>query len=145
MRHTIKTVGDLMQVLWDYPNDYPVVIGKRFLDGDKIHVEHRELNGKQIINLWCSGHTSGPIGENPLTDEEYEKRSKEFLSTIHQEGYTYTSSYGDHRIVFRCNCGSCTSPLHYVYDKRIIERMVAEGLIPWHSVDIDKVRRTKTW
>lgn len=141
MRHQIKTVGDLMNVLWDYPTDYPIVIGGSYLEEYPINVEHRELNNLQIINLWGGGQAYGPIGEKPLTDKEYEKISKEFLEKINNPSYTYTSSYGDHSLVIKGLCGRCDATVYYTYDKRIIERMVAEGLISKHSVDIEKVRR----
>jgi hypothetical protein len=138
MRHTIKTVGDLIDVLWDYPTDYPIRIGELDLEGEELYVEHRELDGKPILNLWGGGQAYSPIGETPLTDEVYYAQSQDFLIRFSDKHYRYNSDYGTHSLEYKYYRDN---PFLYTYDPRIIERMVAEGLIPKHSVDIDRVRR----
>ena len=53
--------------------------------------------------------------------------------------YSYTSCHGDHRMYRRFGSNDTCYGQHF--DRRVVERMVAEGLIPADRVDIDRVRR----
>lgn len=131
-----KTVGDYIRKLQDFPEDWPVQVSTRA--GGGITIEHREIKGKPVVAIF--GSNGGRFGENPLTDQEYEKQSKRFVGLL-QQGYEYTSSHGDHRLYMR---GDMTSYGTH-FDRRIVERMVAEGLIHVDSVDIEAVRKLDEW
>ncbi len=83
------------------------------------------------------GSNGGRFGENPLTDEEYKTQSGRFLAAL-QYGDLYTSIHGDHR-TYSPRLGSQATCYGTHYDRRIIERMVREGLIRAASVDLERV------
>ncbi len=130
----MKTVGDYIRKLQEFPEDWPVHVSTQA--GGGISVEHREIKGRPVVAVF--GSNGGRFGENPLTEEEYEKQSKQFLG-LRQMGYEYTSIHGDHRLYRRGGMSDTCYGAHF--DRRIVERMVSEGLIPAHYVDIDRVRR----
>lgn len=96
--------------------------------------KERELL-KEIDNFLVAG-----IGESPLTEEEYKSKSIDFLRNFNNPNYAYTSIHGDHRL-YRCTGSINDTGYGQHYDRRIVERMVDEGLIPFNSVDIDRVRK----
>jgi hypothetical protein len=130
-----STVGDFIEALSAFPKDWPVKVATPA--GGGIGVEHRDVNGKPVVGIF--GKNGGRFGENPLTEEEYKKRSQEFLSGL-RYGKLYTSIHGDHRLYYH-DMGSQATCYGDHFDRRIIERMVQEGLIPAGSVDLDRVAR----
>lgn len=128
-----KTVGDFIELLKAFPRDWPVVVSTGA--GGGIGVEHREMSGKPIVGIF--GKNGGRCGENPLTDEEYGKKSQEFLGFL-RGGMLYTSCHGDHRL-YSSYGGSQDTCFGIHYDRRIVERMVSEGLIAAHCVDLERV------
>ena len=130
----LKTVGDYIRALSEFPSDWTVKVATPA--GGGVAIEHREINGTPVIAVF--GSNGGRFGENPLTNEEYEKRSKMFLS-LRQQGYEYTSIHGDHRLYRRRGINDTSYGQRF--DRRIIERMVGEGLIPASQVDIERVQR----
>jgi hypothetical protein len=130
----MKTVGDYIRKLQEFPDDWPVQVSTQA--GGGISVEHREIKGKPFVAVF--GSNGGRFGENPLTDEEYEKQSKTFLD-LRRMGYEYTSTHGDHRLYRRSGMNDTCYGTHF--DNRIVERMVEEGKIPGNAVDIERVRR----
>lgn len=131
----IKTVGDYIRKLQEFPEDWKVKVATPA--GGPIAVEHREIKGVPIIAIF--GSNGGSFGENPLTEEEYERVSGEFLRKLNGRDYKYTSVHGDHRMYLPG--GQSDTCYGTSYDRRIIERMVDEKLIPIEIVDIDRVRR----
>jgi len=89
----MKTVGDYIRKLQEFPEDWPLQVATQA--GGGISVEHREIKGKPVVAVF--GSNGGRFGENPLTDEEYEKQSNRFLD-LRKMGYEYTSIHGDHRL-----------------------------------------------
>lgn len=130
----MKTVGDYIRKLQEFPEDWPVQVLTQA--GGGISVEHREIKGKPVVAVF--GSNGGRFGENPLTDEEYEKQFKKFLG-LQQMGYEYTSAHGDHRLYRRGGTNDTCYGTHF--DRRVVERMVDEGLISVNTVDIELVRR----
>jgi hypothetical protein len=130
----VVTVGDYIRKLQEFPEDWPVQVSTQA--GGSISVEHREIKGKSIVAIF--GSNGGRFGDNPLTDEEYNKQSNMFFK-LQQQGYEYTSVHGDHRLYLRGGMNyTCYGQR---FDRRIVERMVAERLISVNSVDIERVRR----
>jgi hypothetical protein len=129
-----KTVGDFIEALSAFPKDWPVIVSTPA--GGGIAVEHREIRGKPIIAIF--GKNGGLFGENPLTEDEYEKRSKEWASAL-RGGQRYTSIHGDHRLYYPSGINDTCYGQHF--DRRVVERMVQEGLISADSVDLDRVAR----
>ncbi len=129
----LKTVGDYIRALSAFHEDWPVEVATSA--GGGIAIEHREIRGKPVVAVF--GSNGGRFGENPLTDEEYAEKSRMFLD-LKRSGYEYTSICGDHRL-YR---GSGVNDACYGtrFDRRIVERMVAEGLIHLDEVDIGRVR-----
>jgi hypothetical protein len=131
-----ESVADWLEILSTFPSDWPVTV--KTPAGGGIGIEHREYNGRPFVAIF--GKNGGRFGENPLTEEEYQKKSKQFLEDL-SHGYQYTSVHGDHRTYlpdgpFDNSQATCYGA-HY--DRRIIERMVKEGLIKADSVDIERV------
>ncbi len=89
----LKTVGDYIRALSEFPEDWPVKVATPA--GGGVAVEHREIGGAPVVAIF--GSNGGRFGENPLTDAEYEKQSRWFLS-LRKMGYQYTSIHGDHRL-----------------------------------------------
>jgi hypothetical protein len=131
----LKTVGDYIRALSAFPEDWPVKVATPA--GGGVAVEHREIGGAPVIAIF--GRNGGRFGENPLTDEEYEKQSALFLELRLDDGYKYTSVHGDHRLYFPGGWNDTCYGTRF--DRRIVERMVAEGLIRGQDVDIECVRR----
>jgi hypothetical protein len=129
-----ETVGDFIDALSAFPRDWPVKVSTPA--GGGIGVEHREIAGKPVVGIF--GKNGGRFGENPLTEDEYEKKSKDFLSGL-RGGQRYTSIHGDHRLYYPSGTNDTCYGQHY--DRRVIERMAREGLISPDSVDLDRVAR----
>jgi hypothetical protein len=129
-----QTVGDYIELLSQFPKDWPVKVSTPA--GGGIAVEHRDIQGKPVIGIF--GKNGGRFGENPLTEEEYQKKSQEFLSGLSGR-QRYTSIHGDHRLYYPSGQNDTCYGQHY--DRRVIERMVKEGLINADSVDLDRVAR----
>ena len=128
-----ETVGDYIKKLQDFQEDWPVHVVTHA--GGGIDIEHREIRGLPVVVI--SGRNGENIGEKPLTEREYEVQAKEFLRLWNQKHYSYTSIHGDH-MMYDLSIPSCYG-VHF--DRRIVERMVLEGLIPGDQVDIERVRR----
>ena len=58
---------------------------------------------------------------------------------LKSQGYEYTSIHGDHRLYRRSGQNDTCYGTHF--DRRIVERMAAEGLILASAVDIERVQR----
>lgn len=130
-----KTVRDFVELLSSFPDDWPVYVSTQA--GGGIGIEHREFKGKPTVAIF--GKNGGRLGENPMTEEEYRKKSQEFMASL-KSGKRYTSIHGDHRL-YSPEFGSQATCYGAHYDRRIIERMAKEGLIPKDSVDIGRVER----
>lgn len=131
----LKIVGDYIQKLQEFPEEWPVQVSTAA--GGGIAIEHREIKGNPIVAIF--GSNGGRFGENPLTEPEYKAKSEEFLRMWNDSSYCYTSIHGDHRIYHPSGLNDTCYGIHF--DRRIVERMVAEGLIPADKVDIERVRR----
>lgn len=129
-----ETVADFIEVLSGFPPEWPVTVSTGA--GGGIGIEHRETSGKPFIAIF--GKNGGRFGENPLTEEEYQKQSQAFLNDL-KIGNLYTSVHGDHRTYWP-SLGSQATCYGKHYDRRVIERMVADGLIPESSVDLERGR-----
>lgn len=130
-----KTVADFIELLSTFPPEWPVKVSTSA--GGGIGVEHRETKGEPFVGIF--GKNGGRFGENPLTEEEYQKRSQQFLADL-KCGKVYTSIHGDHRTYWP-SLGSQATCYGAHYDRRIIERMVKDGLIAEGSIDIERVRK----
>lgn len=128
-----KTVGDFIAALSAFPAEWPVSVSTSA--GGGIAIEHREIGGNPVVAIF--GNNGGRFGENPLTEEEYKKQSAEFLSDL-KRGRLYTAIHGDHR-TYSPDLGSQATCYGTHYDRRIIERMVNDGMIAADSVEIDRV------
>ena len=131
----MKTVEDYIKALREFPLDWPVEIDTSA--GGGIAIEHREIGGKPVVAIF--GSNGGRFGENPLTEEEYKKQSEKFLS-MRSFGYRYTSIHGDHRLYLARFYGVNDSHYGTHFDRRIVERMISEGLIDASEVDVERVR-----
>lgn len=130
-----ETVKDFIRELSKYPNDWPVKVATPA--GGGIAVEHREIMGSPVIAIF--GRNGGRFGESPLTEEEYKQQSELFM-LMRSGGHRYTSVHGDHRLYVSTGRASDTCYGTH-FDRRIVERMVADGLIHKSDVDIDRVRK----
>lgn len=128
----LQTVGDWIAHLNQFPADWPVIVATPA--GGGIAVEHREIRGKPVIAIF--GSNGGRFGENPLTEEEYQRQSSDFLALL-KSGYRYTSVHGDHRLYKPSGMNDTCYGIHY--DRRIVERMVAEGILRPDQVDLSRV------
>lgn len=132
---SLKTVGDYIRKLQEFPEDWPVHVSTPA--GGGIAIEHREIKGKPVIAMF--GRNGGRFGESPLTEQEYKAKSESFLRMWNSPQYRYTSLHGDHRMYQPGGTNDTCYGIHF--DRRIIERMVEEGLIPASQVDIERVQR----
>jgi len=130
-----ETVGDFIALLSKFPKDWLVQVSTQA--GGGIAVEHREIGGKPLVGIF--GKNGGRFGENPLTEDEYQKQSQDFLASL-RGGRVYTSIHGDHRL-YSPFVGDQATCYGTHYDRRVIERMVQEGLITPESVDLERVAR----
>ena len=130
----LKTVGDYIRKLSEFPEDWPMMVSTQA--GGGIAIEHREIKGHPVVAVF--GRNGGRFGENPLTEQEYQTRSREFAAHWKDGAYSYTSIHGDHRLYH--HGGPNATSYGQRYDRRIVERMVSEGLIPANAVDIERVR-----
>lgn len=128
-----KTVADFIELLSAFPGDWPIRVSTQA--GGGIGVEHRELSGKPLVAIF--GKNGGRFGENPLTEEEYQRQSESFVNDL-ARGCRYTSIHGDHR-TYSPDMGDQATCYGTHYDRRIIERMVSEGRITFSSDDIARV------
>lgn len=129
-----ETVADFIEALSKFPPDWPVKVAVAGNGG--IAIEHREVRRKPVVAIF--NKNGGRFGENPLTEEEYKRQSARWIDGL-KNGQVYTSIHGDHRL-YHPMFGENASCYGEPFDSRIIERMVAEGLIDASSVDIDRVR-----
>lgn len=134
----LRTVGDYINALSQFPHDYPVYVVTPA--GGGIVIEHRELHGKPVVGIY--GRNGGAIGETPLTEEEYERKSQLFLSLSLSSSYRYTSIHGDHRLYMPGGQNDTCYGVHF--DRRVVERLVNEGKVPADKVDIERVKRCET-
>lgn len=130
----LKTVGDYIRALSEFPENWPVKVATPA--GGGIAIEHREIGGLPVVAVF--GSNGGRFGENPLTDDEYVKQSQCFLG-LRNGGYRYTSIHGDHRLYYPRGMNDTCYGTHF--DRRIVERMVTEGLLSACEVDVERVRR----
>jgi hypothetical protein len=128
------TVADYIERLKQFPPGWRVVVSTQA--GGGISVEPREINGEPIVAVF--GSNGGRFGESPLTEDEYKTRAAEFLRRSTDPYFAYTSVHGDHRHYHPSGINDTCYGTHY--DRRIVERMVAEGLIAAESVDLERVR-----
>ena len=129
-----RTVEDFIKALSAFPKDWPVNVSTQA--GGGIAVEHREISGKPVIAIF--GKNGGRFGENPLTEKEYQEQSKDFLESL-RGGQKYTSIHGDHRL-YSPFVGDQATCYGTHYDRRVIERMVQEGMIADDTVDVERVK-----
>jgi hypothetical protein len=127
------TVAEFIELLSCFPKDWRVVV--KTPAGGGIGVEHREIGGESVVGIF--GKNGGIFGENPLTEDEYRLKSAEFLRDLNC-GRAYTSVHGDHRL-YSPSLGSQATCYGTHYDRRVIERMVREGLVAAASVDLERV------
>jgi len=128
----MNTVGDYIEALSHFPKEWRVSVATQA--GGGVSVEHREIRGEPVIAIF--GSNGGRFGENPLTDDEYNIKSQAFLHGL-KSGQRYTSIHGDHRTYYPSGMNDTCYGTHY--DRRVIERMVKDGLITADSVDLDRV------
>lgn len=127
-----KTVADFIALLSSFPPEWRVSVSTSA--GGGIAVEHREIKGEPIVGIF--GKNGGRFGENPLTEDEYHRVASNFLAALHA-GQKYTSIHGDHRLYRPIGMNDTCYGTHY--DRRVIERMVSEGLIAKDSVDLERI------
>jgi hypothetical protein len=132
---TFTTVADYIERLKQFPPDWRVVVSTQA--GGGIAIEHREVKGESVVAVF--GANGGRFGENPLTEDEYAKQSQAFLADMRSPAMRYTSIHGDHRTYF-VDGGPNATCYGKHYDRRVVERMVAEGLIAGNEVDLDRVK-----
>lgn len=131
----INTVGDYIRKLQEFPEEWTVQIATPA--GGGIAIEHREIKGMPVVAIF--GSNGGIFGENPLTEQEYKIQSKEFMRMFNDPYYSYTSFHGDHRMYHKFGQNDTCHGTHF--DRRIVERMITEGLIPADIVNVERVRR----
>jgi hypothetical protein len=124
----MKTVAEYIEALSKYPSDWTVKVSTQA--GGPIAIEHREIVGKPVVAIF--GSNGGRFGENPFTEEEYRKKSDEFIWNLGL-GYTYTTIHGDHRL-FMNRGGANDSCYGHHYDERLIDRMVKEGRLEYYKI-----------
>lgn len=138
MKNTTKspeTVADFIEALSAFPKDWKVKVSTPA--GGGIAIEHREVRGEPVVGIF--GENGGSFGEEPLTEKEYKKQSDQFLRQFNDPYYSYTSAHGDHRMYHPSGLNDTCYGTHY--DRRVVERMVKEGLIPLDRVDLERVKR----
>jgi pyocin large subunit-like protein len=132
----IRTVGDLQKCVARFPHDWPLLVSTK--GGGAVVAEHRQTSdGNDFVAVY--NDNGGRFGENPLTEEEYRKESEAFLREFNDPYYSYTSIHGDHRMYHPSGMNDTCYGTHY--DRRVVERMVSDGLIPADRVDIERVRK----
>jgi hypothetical protein len=129
----LKTVAEFAKALNEFDPSWPVMLS--LMGGGEIAVEHREIKGEPIVAIFNSN--GGRFGENPLTEREYKEKSSQIIE-LKRSGYVYTSIHGDHRFYRPSGLNDTCYGLHF--DRRIIERMVLEGLLSKSEVDLERVR-----
>ena len=133
-----ETVGEFIDLLSAFPRHWPVAI--KFAGGGGTAIVQRDIKGVPHVAIF--NKNGGGLGEKPFTEEEYATQSKMFLTQL-QFGCRYTSIHGDHRL-YSPSLGDQATCYGIHYDRRVIERMVSEGLIRADSVHIDRVKRLDT-
>lgn len=136
MAKALHTVADYIEQLKQFPPEWRVVVSTQA--GGGIAIEHREISGEPVVAVF--GANGGRVGENPLTEDEYTKQSQALLAHLANSHMRYTSIHGDHRM-FYVEGGPHATCYGTHYDRRIVERMVSEGLITRDAVDLDRVAR----
>jgi len=136
---SLHTVRDYIDALNQYPSDWPVHVVTPA--GGEVVVEHREINGKPVVGVY--GRNGGKIGESPLTEEEYQAAAKLFLALWNDPSYRYTTIHGDHRMYLPAGMNDTCYGYHF--DRRIIERLVTEGIISNKDVEIDRVKHLENF
>ena len=129
-----ETVAEFMDLLSNFPGDWPVKVVTPA--GGGIAVEHREIDGIPVVAVF--GKNGGRIGQPPLTEEEYRFQSRRFMDLLNSRRYRYTSVHGDHRLY---SVYSHETVYGKVFDRRVVERMVAEGLYKSTDFDIARVQQ----
>lgn len=120
-----KTVGDFIELLSAFPNEWPVKVSTSA--GGGIAIEHRDIGGNPTVAIF--GKNGGVFGENPLTEDEYQQKSKQFLACLADPWWAYTTLHGDHRLYHPGGVNDTCYGTHY--DERIIDRMVNERLLEY--------------
>src|SRR5580693_9400540 len=93
------SVGELVKKLQDFPSEMPVIVDLR--GGGGVSVEARDIvdrdsgEGEAIVAIFASN--GGRFGCNPLTEEEYKKKSLEFLDALYDEYRSRNEMYGNRR------------------------------------------------
>lgn len=132
-----ETVGEFIKRLQEFPADWRVHVVTPA--GGGLAIEHREAeSGTPFIGIY--GDNGGRVGQNPLTEEEYQHASSRFMQYWNDPNYRYTTDSGSHAM-YRDHGHPQDFCYQDRFDRRVVERMVAEGRIPAEKVDIDKVRR----
>ena len=100
------TVGALLEALDKYDRDMPVIIP--FAGGGAVAIEPRDLvddkgEGESVIGIY--NDNGGRFGHDPLTEDEYRKRSHEFIDGLldierpnKSATRKFTTIHGDYRI-----------------------------------------------
>jgi hypothetical protein len=130
----LKTVGDYIRHLQQFPEDWPVHVATPA--GGGVSIEHREIGGKPVVAVF--GSNGGRFGENPLTEDEYNAKAEEFMR-LKRLGYVYTSIHGDRRLYKQSGLPNETCYGHR-FDRRIVERMIETGILSTGGIDIERVR-----
>jgi hypothetical protein len=135
------SVGQMIKALEQFDRETTIIIDLR--GGGGVTIERRDLCDKltqkteEIVAIFASN--GGRFGFNPLTEEEYKTKSEQFLQGLKHKNFTTT--HGDYRIYNKLGLpnDSCYGT---VYDSRIINRMVEEGILEKYSqpFSIDGVR-----
>lgn len=132
---TLDTVADYIEHLKQFPPEWRVVVSTQA--GGGIAIEHREIKGEPVVAVF--GANGGRFGENPLTEDEYAKQSQALLADMSNPRMRYTSIHGDHRMYY-VEGGPQATCYGTHYDRRIVERMVTDGLIAISAVELDRVK-----
>ena len=121
-------VAAFIEALSKFPRDWDVKVATPA--GGPLAIEHRDLNGNPVVAIF--GSNGGRFGENPLTEEEYQKESSEFLRRLDDPYWEYTRIHGDHRLYHPSGLNDTCYGTHY--DERIIDRMVNEGMLEYYKI-----------
>lgn len=132
MMTKLISVKDYIEKLKTFPEEWRVSVSTQA--GGGISIEHREIKGEPIVAIF--GTNGGRFGENPLTEEEYKKKSEDFISKMKNPYYQYTTCHGDHRMYHPSGINDTCYGQHY--DERVIERMVKEGLLEYYKQDCSR-------
>jgi hypothetical protein len=125
-------VGEMIEILSKYPMDCEIFV---LVHGNPV-IAQRDVNRIPMVVIY--GDNGDLIGENPLTEEEYERVSARFLA-LQSIGYKYTTAHGDHRL-YRDDGDKHATKYGVHFDPRIIERMVKEKLI---SIPLEEIKRVR--